>query len=44
MQGRGCLQIVVAAQHAIIGYATDLPKLSVVVNNNLVPANHYFRR
>ena len=41
---RGCLQIVVAALHAIIRYPTDLPKFSVVVNNNLVPANLYFRR
>ena len=41
---RGCLQIVVAALHAIIGYPTDLPKLLVVVNNNLVPAKLYFRR
>ena len=40
---RGCLQIVVAAQLAIIGYPTDLPKLSVVVNNNLVLANVCFR-
>ena len=37
---RGCL---VASLHAIIGYPTDLPRLSVVVNNNLVPANLYFR-
>ena len=41
---RGCLQIVVAALHAIIGYPTDVPKLSVVVDNNLIPPNLYFRR
>ena len=41
---RGCLQIVVAALHAIIRYPTDVPKFSVVVNNNLIPTNLYFRR
>ena len=41
---RGCLQIVVAALHAIIRYPTDVPKFSVVVNNNLVRANLCFRR
>ena len=41
---RACLQIVIAALHAIIRYPTDLPKFSVVVNNNLVPANLHFSR
>ena len=41
---QGCHHIVVAAQHVIIGYPTDLPKLSVVVNINQVPSNLYFRR
>ena len=41
---RGCLQIVVAALHAIIRNPTDLPKFSVVVDNNLIPPNLYFRR
>ena len=36
---RGCLQIVVAALHAIIQNPTDLPKFSVVVDNNLIPPN-----
>ena len=44
MHKRGCLHIVIAALHAIIQYPTDLLKFSVVVNNNLVPANLYFRR
>ena len=41
---RGCLQIVIAALHATMRYPTDLPKFSVVVNNNLVPVNRCFRR
>ena len=41
---RGCLHIVVAALHAIIRNPTDLPKFSVVVDNNLIPPNLYFRR
>ena len=44
IHGRGCLHIIVVSLHAIIRYPADLPKLSVVVNNNLVPANLYFRR
>ena len=41
---RSCFHIVVAALHAIIGNPTDVPKVSVVVNNNLVPVNFKFRR